>query len=142
MARIFFNRGDLDALGSVGDIDSVEYRVPVDVLETATAFEVIADLPGVAPESVRVSMSGCTIVIAGRKRAPTCAHREAAFHLAERTFGAFACAVRCEVAVDAGRARATLRAGELHVVLPRLDERRGREIPITIDPEPGATPPE
>jgi HSP20 family molecular chaperone IbpA len=71
--------------------------------------------------------------VTGRKRAPLCTHREAAFHLAERTFGHFACVVRCEVAVDASRARATLGAGELHVVLPRIDDRRGREIAITVE---------
>jgi HSP20 family molecular chaperone IbpA len=123
-------------------MDTVEYRVPVDVIETATSIEVVADLPGVAPESVRVSITAGTVVIAGRKRAPTCAHREAAFHLAERTFGGFACAVRCDVAVDAGGARATLRDGELHIVLPRIDERRGREIPVAVGPVTSPTRPE
>jgi hypothetical protein len=28
-----------------------------------------------------------------------------------------------------------LHAGELRVVLPRINERRGREIPITIEPD-------
>jgi HSP20 family protein len=110
----------------------------VDVIETAASLEIVADLPGVPAESVRVTFTGGTLVIAGRKRAPLCAHREAAFHLAERTFGHFACVVRCEVAVDAGRARATLAKGELHIVLPRLEERRGRESAITVE-SPTAT---
>jgi HSP20 family molecular chaperone IbpA len=57
---------------------------------------------------------------------------DAAFHLAERGFGRFARAVRLAGAFDAGRARATLNAGELRVVLPRIDERRGSEIRIPI----------
>jgi HSP20 family molecular chaperone IbpA len=138
VARIFFDRRDFDAFRSLGDAQTVEYRPPVDVIETAGSVEVVADLPGVPAESVRVTFAEGTLVISGRKRAPQCAHREAAFHLAERTFGHFACAVRCEMAVDAGRARATLASGELHIVLPRIDERRGREIPIAIEPQTGA----
>jgi HSP20 family protein len=133
VARIFFDRRDFEAFRSLGEAETVEYRPPVDVIETADSIEVVADLPGVPAESVRITFTKGTLVIAGRKRAPLCAHREAAFHLAERTFGHFTCVVRCEVAVNAGRARATLDRGELHVVLPRIEERRGREIPITVE---------
>ena len=121
----------------MGEAKTVEYRPAVDVIETADSIDVVADLPGIPAESVRVTFTKGTLVIAGQKRAPVCAHREAAFHLAERTFGHFACVVRCEVAVDAGRARATLVRGELHIVLPRIEERRGREIPITVESSPG-----
>ncbi len=137
MARIFFDRQDFEAFRSLGAAETVEYRAPVDVIETAVSVEVVADLPGVQMESVRVTFTEGTLVISGRKRVPQCTHREAAFHLAERTFGHFVCAVRCELAVDAGRARATLARGELHIVLPRIEERRGREIPITVEPLAG-----
>jgi HSP20 family molecular chaperone IbpA len=40
--------------------------------------------------------------------------------------------LRLAGALDAGRAHATLTAGELHVVLPRIEERRGREVPIPV----------
>ena len=142
MARIFFDRRDFAAFRSLGDAEIVEYRPPVDVIETAASVEVVADLPGIPADSVRVTFTEGTLVISGRKRAPRCAHHEAAFHLAERTFGHFACVVRCEVAVDAGRARAMLAGGELHIVLPRIDERRGREIPITVEPPTCPAPPE
>lgn len=133
MARVFFDRRDFDEAGYRGEAETVEYRPPVDVIETESAIEIVADLPGVAPDAVRVVYTGNTLVVAGRKQTRHCAHREAAFHLAERTFGRFVCVVRCDIAVDAGRARATLRAGELHVVLPRIDERRGHEIAIAIE---------
>lgn len=141
VARIFFDRSEFDAAGYPGNAESIEYRPPVDVIETAVAIEIVADLPGVPLDAVRVTFTGNTLVVAGRKRAPRCAHREAAFHLAERTFGHFVCVVRCDMAVDAGRARATLRAGELHVVLPRIDERRGHEIAISIEAEPAPDAP-
>jgi HSP20 family molecular chaperone IbpA len=55
--------------------------------------------------------------------------------VAERVFGRFGRAVRLTGAFDVGRAEATLRAGELRVSLPRIEERRGREhrIPVRAD---------
>jgi HSP20 family protein len=141
VARVFIDRRDFESLRTFREGERVEYRPSIDVVETAGAIEIVADIPGVPAESLQVIVTGGTVVVAGHKRAPHCAHREATFHLAERPFGHFACAVRCEVAVDAGRAHATLNAGELRIVLPRVDDRRGREIPITIEsgPRPKAT---
>jgi HSP20 family protein len=111
---------------------AVECRPSLDVFETATAVEVIADLAGVPADRIRVVFSEGVLVIAGQKLPCACEHGDAAFHLAERAFGRFARIVRLSGAIDAGRARATLTAGELHVVLPRIDERRGAEIRIPI----------
>jgi HSP20 family molecular chaperone IbpA len=131
--RIIIDRRDVETLGAFAEDEPADSRPPVDVIETAGAIEVVVDVPGVTAASIHITCTDGTLVVSGHKRAPVCEHRQAAFHLAERTFGPFACVVRCEVAVDAGRARATLHAGELRVVLPRINERRGREIPITID---------
>jgi HSP20 family protein len=113
---------------------AVEYRPPVDITETADAIEIVADLPGVSRSSLRIIFTSGTLVITGRKRPPACEHRDAAFHLAERGFGRFAWGVRLATAIDAGQARAVFEAGELRVTLPRIDERRGREIRIAIEP--------
>ena len=142
MAHIFFERretGDdvrrlLDQLRDRMASASAagECSPPCDVIETPVAIEVLMDLPGVPAESITVMLSRHTLVIAGEKRSAACGHDHAAFHLAERTFGRFARTVRLPGAFDAGRADATLRAGELRVTLPRIDDRRGREISITV----------
>jgi HSP20 family protein len=104
----------------------------MDVFETAEAVEIVVDVPGTAAASIRLVVSHGTIIVAGRKMPATCAHRDAAFQLAERSFGRFARAIRVTGAFDAGRASATLSNGELRVVLPRIEERRGRDILIDI----------
>jgi HSP20 family protein len=109
-----------------------ECRPPLDVFETAESLEIVADLPGVAIEAIRVLFTQNAVLILGHKAAPAC-QGDVAFHLAERTFGRFACLVRLVTAVDAGRARATLRAGELLVSLPRIEDRRGRDIEIKVE---------
>lgn len=113
-----------------------ECTVPLDVVETPTSIEVVMDLAGVAQDAVQVMVTRNTLVVMGRKRPPTCVHhQEAAFHVVERTFGRFARGVRLSGAFDIGRAEATLRAGELRVTLPRIEDRRGREhrIPVRTD---------
>jgi HSP20 family molecular chaperone IbpA len=73
------------------------------------------------------------ILVAGTKVPKACAHGDATFQLAERCFGRFARAVRLAGAFDAGRANASLVAGELRIVLPRIEERRGRDIRIPVN---------
>lgn len=109
-----------------------ECSPPLDVLETAETLEVVMDVPGVAVGDLRVIFSRGMLVVAGRKAARACAHGDATFHLAERTFGRFARAVRLTGAVDAGRATARLAHGELHIVVPRIEERRGRDLSIPV----------
>ena len=109
-----------------------ECAPPCDVVETAAGIEVVMDLPGVTRESLKIAVVRNTLVIAGQKLPTTCEHRNAAFHLAERTFGRFVRAVRLTGAFDAGAATARLTAGELRVTLTRIQDRRGGEIRIAV----------
>jgi HSP20 family protein len=147
MAHIFLERRQRDDLRRLtalfddeppGSGAAGECVPPCDVIETAGNVEIVMDLPGVSANDIKILFSRGTVVIAGRKVPAACAHGEAAFHLAERSFGRFARAVRLGGAFDAGRASASLSGGELRVVLPRIEERRGRDIriPLTYSPVP------
>ena len=143
MPRIYLERRDLgDELRRLFDRLDGESRAaggtgectpPLDVIDSPGSVEIVMDLPGVKADAVQIVLSRATILIAGTKMAAGCAHKDAAFHLAERTFGRFARVVRLAGAFDAGRARATLTAGELRIEMPRIEERRGRQIRIPID---------
>jgi HSP20 family protein len=109
-----------------------ECNPAMDVVETAAGIEIVVDLPGVSESALTVVFSQGTLIVAGRKSPGVCAHAHATFHLAERSFGRFVSAIRLNGAFDAGKASATLSAGELHVRLPRIEERRGRDIKIPV----------
>lgn len=111
---------------------SAECRPPLDVLETTSAIEVIVDIPGVDPDSVRLIVRRSTLLVVGAKLGPA-PDPASRFHIAERSYGRFARAVRLAGAFDASRARAVTTAGEVRVVLPRLDDRRGRMIAIPLE---------
>lgn len=110
---------------------SGECHPTLDVLETDTAIEVVVDVAGIPRAALRVVFRAGVLIVAGEK-APqgTAPHRS--YHLVEREFGRFARAVRVTGAFDISRARASLLSGELTIVLPKLDDRRGRPYPIAI----------
>ncbi|MBI2187835.1 MAG: Hsp20/alpha crystallin family protein [Acidobacteria bacterium] len=111
---------------------SGECHPALDVLETDTSVEVAVDVAGVPPGALRVLFRSGVLLIVGEK-APAPAASEQTFHLVERAFGRFARAVRVAGAFDVQNSRATLRDGQLTIVLPKIDDRRGRahRIPIT-----------
>jgi len=115
----------------------------LDVLETEKTIEIVLDVPGVIAEGLRIMIKSGVVLIAGEKERPELNVKgPASFHLVERDFGRFARAIRVHAAFDAGQARARLQNGELRIVLPKIQERRGREflIPIDTAPAPDATP--
>jgi HSP20 family protein len=120
-------------LGRVFGSDSLagECLPPIDVYETDDTLEIAVDLPGVDPAAIRVLSKGDSILIAGEKAARR-ARGDSSFHLVERGYGRFARVVRLARACDTAKARARLSDGELRVSVPKIGDRRGRAIPITI----------
>lgn len=112
-----------------------------DVFETDRSVEIVVDLPGVAADALRILFKAGLVLIVGEKeRSDPSKRAPASFHLVERDFGRFARAIRVNSAVDASKARARLLHGELRIVIPRLQERRGAGllIPIETTPPPAA----
>jgi HSP20 family protein len=106
----------------------------VDVFETEKAVEIVADLPGVAADAVRVLFKAGVLLIVGEKERPDVSKRgPASFHLVERDFGRFARAVRINAAIDASQAKARMANGELRVVLPRITDRRGVGLLVPVE---------
>lgn len=106
----------------------------LDVFETEGTIDLVMDLPGVKPDALRILIKSGVVLIVGEKERPEPAlGSPASFHLVERDFGRFARAVRVQVAVDATRARARLHQGELRISLPKIADRRGKDILVPID---------
>ncbi len=130
VARLF---EDLDRTRPTPHAPHGHCSPPIDVLQTDSSVEVIVDLPGVAADRVRVMLKSGVLVLVGEKPSPYTGERlDGTFHLVERGFGRFARAVRIDGAVDGGAARAMLSGGELRVIVPKIPERRGKEILVPV----------
>ena len=112
---------------------TADCRPALDIVETAHAVEVLVDIPGVTAAAIRVALRDGTLLIVGSKLAAPWEPR-ARYHLAERSYGRFARIVRLNGAFDARRARAFVGSGELRVVLPLVQDRRGEMLPIPVEP--------
>lgn len=129
-ARRLLAELDRDVPGA--DAAAAECRPAIDVVETAATVEVVVDVAGIPAEGLRVVIRRNSVLIVGVKL-PTAAPAAVRFHLAERSYGRFARVIRLAGAADASRARATIGRGQLRVVLPRLDDRRGRVYAIPVE---------
>jgi HSP20 family protein len=108
------------------------------VRETDEAVEVAVDAAGVPSDALRILFRAGVLLVIGVK-APTFPRGPQTFHLVEREFGRFARVVRVTGAFDVDGARATLQNGELVIVLPKRQDRRGKAHRIRLAPsEPSA----
>jgi HSP20 family protein len=80
----------------------------------------VVELPGVAPESVRVVVGERVIAIAGERKRPKVPGR--VYQQMEIEYGAFERQVRLVEDVDPERARARFEGGVLTIELPVVDE--------------------
>jgi len=103
----------------------------VDVTETATAYTVTAELPGVDPAAVDVVIEEGVLTLRGEKAN---SHEGAAEGLrrVESTFGSFERRLRFGTAVDEANVKASFKNGVLEVTLPKPPEAQPqvRTVPI------------
>jgi HSP20 family protein len=129
-ARVLLNEIEEEVPGAAAL--TADCRPALDVVETATSVEVVVDLPGVPPAGVRVAIRHSTLLIVGAKLAGP-VEPKASYHVAERSYGRFARVVRLTGAFDGRKARAIVGGGQLRVVLPLLEDRRGRLMSIPVE---------
>jgi HSP20 family protein len=108
------------------------WQPSADVYESGGNVVVVLEVPGLAPEALRVGCRDQSLVVTGerRERRPGPA---SAFLCMERPQGRFRRVIPLDVAVDLREARATLGHGLLTVSLPRVKDRRGREVVIPVE---------
>ncbi|HLK10505.1 MAG TPA: Hsp20/alpha crystallin family protein [Candidatus Binatia bacterium] len=101
----------------------------VDVFDAGDAFVVKAELPGLDPRSVEVSVEDGALTLRGERKLPE-PQAGAAFHRREREEGAFRRVVRMPARVAADQTQAEYRDGVLTVRLPKAPESRPRRVEI------------
>jgi HSP20 family protein len=104
---------------------------PVDIFEDNESLKIVAELPGVRPEDVRISHENNALTIRGEKK-QVAEEKTERVHRYERTYGTFERTFTLPSTVDAERIQATYENGVLTVLLPKVERARPREIPIRV----------
>ena len=100
----------------------------VDLCETADAFIVTAELPGVSREQVRIEVHDGRLILQGRRDARVPCEQ---YHQVERGHGEFARAFALPSSADAERISADLRHGVLTITVPKTSERGPRRVDVS-----------
>lgn len=106
----------------------------LDVSETADAYMVKVEVPGLEAKDLKVEFLDDTLTISGEKKSEIDEKAEGV-HLHERYGGAFSRSIRLPAPVDAEKVNASLKNGVLTLELPKTEGAKPRQIPIRAEPE-------
>jgi HSP20 family protein len=111
-----------------GSITSAWYPA-CDVFEGKDTVKIVAELPGVKPEDVKLSLENNLLTIRGEKKQEA-EERNERVHRYERSYGSFERAFVLPSTVDGDNISADYRNGILTVTVPKAERARPREIPV------------
>jgi HSP20 family protein len=104
----------------------------VDISETKDNVIIKAEMPGLNKEDVKISMQDNMLTLTGEKKQEK-EEKETNYHRIERSYGAFSRSFSLPTSVKSDKIRATYKDGILSITLPKTEEVKPKEIPISIE---------
>jgi HSP20 family protein len=103
---------------------------PVNLYETESAYLLTAELPGVAPEDIQVTLEAATVTLQGERKLGDPAAEKASLHRCERQAGSFRRAFELPAEIDADKVEAVHKHGVLTLRLPKSPAHQPRRISV------------
>jgi HSP20 family protein len=101
----------------------------LDVAETKNDIVVKAEIPGLDPKDLDISLSDGLLTIKGEKKQ----EKEENYHFIERSYGAFSRSIRLPREVQSDKISASYKNGVLKVTLPKSEEAKKKEVKIKVN---------
>src|SRR5688500_4310650 len=111
---------------------SRSWAPPVDLCETQDAILLRIELPGVASEHIKIGLCNTKIRIWGEKKRRPARRRIVSYLCSERSYGKFSRVVHLRWTISVREVTAHMKNGVLHIHLPKIEDRRGNEVVITV----------
>jgi HSP20 family protein len=105
----------------------------MNLAETADAFRLSFEFPGVAEKDVNVHIDGNQLVVSAERRFETEKAEGAEYHRVEHRYGSFARSLTLPKDVNTEAIHASMKNGVLTVVLPKVEPSRARKIEVKGD---------
>jgi HSP20 family protein len=112
--------------------EEAEWLPSLDVAETKNELVVKAEVPGMDPKDIDISLSDGRLTIKGEKRQEK-EEKEADYHLVERSYGSFIRSVQLPREVQGDKISASYKNGILKITLPKSEEAKKKEIKIKVE---------
>jgi len=102
----------------------------VNFYETADAYVLMAELPGIESKDINISLERSTVTIEGERKIDYANQEGVSLHRRERQTGRFRRAFELPAAIDADKVEAVHRNGVLMLRLPKSPEDKPRQISV------------
>lgn len=101
----------------------------VDVFELENEILLVAELPGVEKENIKISVNNGVLSLNGEKKLPENTKSDC-YHCSERFFGPFERVFNLPATVNETKIKADFKDGVLKISLPKAEAAKPREIQI------------
>ncbi len=129
MNQLFENRlGGEEGPGGSGLVTS-DWTPPVDVAEDTNQYLITADVPGVDPESIEVTMENGVLTLRGQRQ-PESEEELAKYKRIERVRGTFHRRFTLPDTADGDKIQAKCRNGVLAISIPKQERVQPRKIQV------------
>ena len=134
MNRLFddFFEGPLGISSFLGESDLMgDFAPRLDISETDKEISIAAELPGLEPEDVHISLDRNTLTLSGEKRKEK-EEKGKRFYRVERSYGSFHRSISLPDDVNQDKIDATFKRGVLKIKLPKTQtaQRQSKRIAI------------
>lgn len=130
MERSLEPRAGLSPGEDTSTIATVDWIPTVDIKEEKDRFVLLADIPGVDPKDIDISMENGVLTIKGERRFETEQERED-YKRIERARGTFYRRFSLPDTADAEKISAKGRNGVLEIVIPKHERTKPRKIAVS-----------
>ncbi len=104
------------------------WQLPIDAHATEDAIVIQADVPGLKPEELEVTLEGDTLTIRGELKARA---EDRNYLLRERPTGRFERVLTINTPIDANKVKAEFADGVLTLTLPKSEAVKPKQIKVT-----------
>lgn len=118
----------------LADVATAAWTPVVDIFEEPEFVRIVAEIPGVKPEAVKILVEGNVLTIQGMKE-QFAEEKAEKVHRYERTYGAFERSFTLPATVDLTEIKATYEVGVLTLAIPKVEKAKPREIKLEVVPE-------
>lgn len=113
-------------------VSTTSWMPAVDVKEEEKQFIIHADIPGVKPEEIEVSLEAGVLTIKGEKKSESKTEKDG-YKRVERSYGAFCRSFSLPGAVGSDVVTAKFKNGVLEIVVPKSEATKPKRITISTE---------
>jgi len=103
----------------------------VDIAETDNEYIVAVEVPGMKKDDIKVTLQDNVLTIKGERKKESEAHK-GTYHRVERCYGTFERSFTLPSTIKADKIQAKYEDGILKLTLPKAEEVKAKEIPISV----------